>query len=125
MESKRRETGHHHQALVDVVKIDFTALSKVSMKHVCSMMGLSTVSIHISQSNCVGISGDWVVKQDVSQTGTTNSDMVEGALVIASGVSTYGQVTKATLTMEYVVIELPTTLPASGTATITITGKAH
>lgn len=123
MNTQRRDSGHNVTGIVDTYTIDFANKSNLQKKIISSYLGQSLVSVHISQVNCVGIAGNWVIKQDVSNSGTTAVDLPEGTQTITSAVTGEGALTKGTLTMEHLVVELPATLPATGKAVVTITAK--
>lgn len=123
MTKTRQEAAANINGCVDKIEIDFADLSNLSKQICCSFLGLSLVSVQVRTVGCTGISGNWVIKQSPDDSGSDATDLPEGALTITGAVTAVGVVAKATLTMEYLVITIPTTLPTTGKAILSVTAK--
>ena len=122
MTSQRRDAGIQLSAVVETIELDFT--KKDFQKELTfNFLALNLVSVFIRQVGCTAIAGNWVLKQCPDDSGADAVDFPEGALTSASAVTGVSSIIKGTLTMEYAVLILPTTLPAVGKAIIHITAK--
>jgi hypothetical protein len=121
----RRDSSNGYSAFVDTYTIDFAEVSNLSRQLTIGLMPMRTVSVEFNQLNCTGISGSYTLKQSTEDSGSHNYDLVEGALTVAAAVNATVAIVKGTLTMEYLVIDMPATLPTSGTLKIVVTSKIN